>query len=50
VYEPRRRRYNRDSVSIGRFAGEESDTEYTVSAGRRAGYQSQDQLYKGTFK
>ena len=43
MYEPRRRRYNRDSVSIGRFAGEESDTEYTVSVGRRAGYQSQEQ-------
>jgi hypothetical protein len=43
MYEPRRRRYNRDSVSIGRFAGEESDTEYTVSVGRRAGYQNQAQ-------
>lgn len=43
MYEPRRRRYNRDSVAIGRYAGEESDTEYTVSAGRRAGYQNQAQ-------
>lgn len=43
MYVQRRKRYNRDSVSIGRFASEESDTEYTVSVGRRAGYANQEQ-------
>lgn len=43
MYVQRRKRHNRDSVAIGRFAGEESDTEYTVSAGRRAGYSNQEQ-------
>jgi len=43
VFVHRRKRDNKDSVAIGRFAGEESNTEYTVSAGRRAGYSNQEQ-------
>lgn len=42
VYTPRRKRYNEDSVAIGRFAGEDSTTEYTVSVGRNAGRQAQE--------
>lgn len=37
----RHHRYNYDSVSIGRFAGEDSSTEYTVSIGRKAGNSQQ---------
>ena len=39
----RRRRHNLDSVTIGRYAGEESYTENTVSVGRKAGYSQQKQ-------
>ena len=39
----RRRRHNLDSVTIGRYAGEESNTENTVSVGRKAGYSAQAQ-------
>ena len=39
----RRRRHNLDSVTIGRYAGEESNTENTVSIGRKAGYSAQAQ-------
>ena len=39
----RRHRHNLDSVTIGRYAGEESNTENTVSVGRKAGYSQQKQ-------
>jgi len=39
----RRHRHNLDSVAIGRYAGEESTTENTVSVGRKAGYSVQEQ-------
>lgn len=39
----RRHRRNLDSVTIGRYAGEESNTENTVSVGRKAGYSVQKQ-------
>ena len=37
----RHHRHNFDSVAIGRFAGEDSTTEYTVSIGRKAGNSQQ---------
>mgnify|MGYP000612157784 CR=1 FL=1 len=43
MYTRRRHRRNLDSVTIGRFAGEESNTENTVSVGRKAGYSVQKQ-------
>jgi hypothetical protein len=43
MYTRRRHRRNLDSVTIGRFAGEESTTENTVSVGRKAGYSVQKQ-------
>ena len=43
MYTRRRRRHNLDSVTIGRYAGEESNTENTVSVGRKAGYSAQAQ-------
>jgi len=43
MYTRRRHRQNLDSVTIGRYAGEESYTENTVSVGRKAGYLAQAQ-------
>lgn len=43
MYSRRRHRHNLDSVAIGRYAGEESVTENTVSVGRKAGYSAQAQ-------
>lgn len=43
MYTRRRHRRNLDSVTIGRYAGEESNTENTVSVGRKAGYSAQAQ-------
>jgi hypothetical protein len=43
MYSRRRHRHNLDSVTIGRYAGEESYTENTVSIGRKAGYLQQKQ-------
>jgi hypothetical protein len=43
MYSRRRHRHNLDSVAIGRYAGEESITENTVSVGRKAGYSAQAQ-------
>lgn len=43
MYGRRRHRHNLDSVTIGRYAGEESYTENTVSIGRKAGYLQQKQ-------